>query len=43
MSQTTMHNAQSYGLRLVIAWVVVGIPLAWGVVETGISAMKLFQ
>ncbi|MGA7327346.1 MAG: hypothetical protein WBX25_23365 [Rhodomicrobium sp.] len=30
-------------LELVLAWGFVGIPLAWGVSETIINAMKLFQ
>jgi hypothetical protein len=29
--------------RLVILWVVVGIPLLWGVLKTLQNAMKLFQ
>jgi hypothetical protein len=31
------------GLKLVLAWGLVGIPLAWGVIETAINAAKLFQ
>jgi hypothetical protein len=30
-------------LHLVLAWGWVGIPLAWGVWETVLNAMKLFQ
>lgn len=30
-------------LHLVLAWVFVGIPLVWGVIETVINALKLFQ
>jgi hypothetical protein len=30
-------------LHLVLAWGWVGIPLAWGVWETILNAMKLFQ
>jgi hypothetical protein len=30
-------------LQLVLAWGFVGIPLAWGVTQTLINAMKLFQ
>jgi hypothetical protein len=37
------NDTGSYGTRLLIAWLFVGIPLVWGVVETGINAMKLFQ
>jgi hypothetical protein len=31
------------GLKLILAWGFVGIPLAWGVIETAINAAKLFQ
>ena len=30
------------GTKLVLAWGFVGIPLVWGVIETGINALKLF-
>ena len=30
-------------LKLVLAWGFVGIPLVWGVIETALNAMKLFQ
>jgi len=30
-------------LHLVLAWGLVGIPLAWGVIETVLNALKLFQ
>ena len=40
-------NAQIQGgttpLQLLLAWVLVGIPLMWGVIETLINALKLFQ
>jgi hypothetical protein len=29
--------------RLLILWVIVGIPLLWGVLKTLQNAMKLFQ
>jgi hypothetical protein len=38
-------NAQGQGtttLHLVLSWGFVGIPLAWGVYNTLVSAMKLF-
>jgi hypothetical protein len=28
---------------IVVAWVVVGVPLGWGVYNTLLGAMKLFQ
>jgi hypothetical protein len=30
-------------LQLTLAWLFVGIPLTWGVIQTLINAMKLFQ
>ena len=30
-------------LHLVLAWGFVGIPLAWGVIQTVMNALKLFQ
>ncbi len=30
-------------IKLILAWGFVGIPLAWGVIETAINALKLFQ
>lgn len=37
------NSSSGNGLKLVLAWGFVGIPLAWGVIETAINAMKLFQ
>ena len=31
------------GLKLVLAWGLVGIPLVWGVLQTLTNALKLFQ
>jgi hypothetical protein len=45
VKEATM-NAQGQGattLHLVLAWGFVGIPLAWGIYNTLVSAMKLFQ
>jgi hypothetical protein len=33
----------SMKMKLALAWGFVGIPLAWGVIQTIINAMKLFQ
>ncbi|HEY5215438.1 MAG TPA: hypothetical protein VIJ17_00940 [Pseudolabrys sp.] len=33
----------SMTLKLLLAWGFVGIPLAWGVMQTIANAMKLFQ
>jgi hypothetical protein len=31
------------GIKLVLAWGFVGIPLVWGVVQTLLNAVKAFQ
>ena len=33
----------SMKVRVILAWGFVGIPLAWGVIETINNALKLFQ
>ncbi len=40
-----MANKQNgtTALQLAAAWIFVGIPLLWGVLETLANAMKLFQ
>jgi hypothetical protein len=40
---TNANEQSSNTLNLVLAWGFVGIPLAWGVIQTLINAMKLFQ
>jgi len=30
-------------LRLLVLWLAVGLPLAWGIYETLLNAMKLFS
>ncbi len=37
------NQTSSNTLQLVLAWGFVGIPLAWGVLQTLQNAMKLFQ
>ena len=39
----TKHKTALRQLQLALAWGFVGIPLAWGVIQTLINAMKLFQ
>jgi len=38
-----IHEDTIMKARLVILWLLVGVPLLWGVVETLINSMKLFQ
>lgn len=37
------QNGGTTTLHLILAWGFVGIPLAWGVIETISKAMKLFH
>ena len=39
----TEPEAKTSALVLAAAWVVVGIPLAWGVYQTAIKALPLFR
>jgi hypothetical protein len=41
MATDTQHGTTS--LHLVLAWGFVGIPLAWGVIQTLFNALKLFE
>jgi hypothetical protein len=39
-----MANASKSSPALIaLAWLLVGIPLAWGVYKSGLNAVKLFQ
>ncbi len=39
----TLSATGTTPVHLIMAWGFVGIPLAWGVVETLVAALKLFQ
>jgi hypothetical protein len=43
MSNIQSDGGANNGVKLVLAWLLVGIPLVWGVVETAINASKLFR
>ena len=43
MANSNSQTSAGNGLKLVLAWGLVGIPLVWGVIETGINALKLFR
>ncbi len=40
---TTADRQGTTPLQLALAWGFVGIPLTWGVLQTLLNAMKLFQ
>jgi len=37
------NTKKSSGAMILLAWLIVGIPLGWGVYNTLLSSMKLFQ
>jgi hypothetical protein len=37
------NATKSSGFSLLLAWLIVGVPLAWGVYNTLLNSMKLFQ
>ena len=37
------QGAPGNGLKLTLAWLFVGIPLTWGVIQTCINALPLFK
>ena len=39
----TTNQQSTMKLKLILAWGFVGIPLAWGVIQTLANAMRLFQ
>ena len=43
MTDQPAPNRGGNGLKLVLAWGFVGIPLVWGVVQTLINAIKAFH
>ena len=42
-AQTSPQTSAGNGLKLVLAWGFVGIPLVWGVIQTLVNAIKAFQ
>jgi hypothetical protein len=43
MESTQQSSETGNGLKLVLAWGFVGIPLIWGIVQTLVNAIKAFQ
>jgi len=43
MANTDQPAGAGNGIKLALAWGFVGIPLAWGVIQTLLNALKLFQ
>ena len=40
---TTDNSDPTIAVKLALAWLFVGIPLTWGVVQTCINALQLFK
>ena len=36
-------NQKDYTTQLILAWLLVGLPLVWGIWKTLLNALKLFQ
>ena len=43
MDQDRVQSRAGNGLKLVLAWGFVGIPLTWGVIQTLLNAIKAFH
>ncbi|GAB2177991.1 hypothetical protein DLREEDagr8_35490 [Dongia sp. agr-C8] len=43
MREATMEAKKDYTVQVVLAWLLVGIPLVWGVWKTLLNAMQLFE
>jgi hypothetical protein len=43
MTNPPTDTATGNGWKLTLAWLFVGIPLAWGVIQTCINALALFK
>ena len=43
MESTHLPGRMGNGIKLVLAWGFVGIPLVWGIVQTLVNAIKAFQ
>jgi hypothetical protein len=43
METTRQPSGTGNGIKLVLAWGFVGIPLVWGIIQTLVNAIKAFQ
>jgi hypothetical protein len=43
MSNHQTEGSGNYTVQVVLAWLLVGIPLVWGVWKTLLNALQLFQ
>jgi hypothetical protein len=43
MESTRQPSDTGNGIKLVLAWGFVGIPLLWGIIQTLVNAIKAFQ
>ena len=42
MANKTTFTNRTPAIAIVFAWLIVGIPAAWGIYNTGLNAKKLF-
>jgi len=43
MMKSTREPSTGNGMKLILAWGFVGIPLLWGIIQTLVNAIKAFQ
>jgi hypothetical protein len=43
MESTRQPSGTGNGIKLVLAWGIVGIPLVWGIIQTLVNIIKAFQ
>jgi hypothetical protein len=43
MQDHQSHSSSAQRLELLLLWLLVGIPLLWGVAQTAVNAAKLFS
>jgi len=43
MADSQNRTAHNNGIKLILAWGFVGVPLVWGVTQTLLNALKAFQ
>jgi len=43
MAREPFEQSQGNTVKLILAWGFLGIPLAWGIIQTVTNALRLFQ
>ena len=43
MAETSTSSSSTSALRVILAWALVGVPLAWGVWQVVVKSLDLFR